>query len=175
MLSCCHLTLHINSISLTFRLLFTQYRTSGARISVIEQDASSSSGFQEVYSEATPWDKDYDDPDTWMNVTEKLLLSAANALGNLDSIASICVSGTSASCLLVDRETQAVTRSARMYNYDVVSNADEGSTAGSDAVELLEKHAPPRHTARALTGSLAKLLTWAIEKPLTDSEALCRT
>ena len=62
-----------------------------------------------------------------------------------------------------------------MYNYDVISNAKEGSTFGVDAMSLLEKHAPPRHTARARTGSLAKLLTWALESPLSESEALCRT
>jgi xylulokinase len=60
-----------------------------------------------------------------------------------------------------------------MYNYDVIANAKDNDKSGHEALTLLEKHVPPRHTARARTGSLAKLLTWAKESPLETMEVLC--
>jgi D-ribulokinase len=154
---------------------------------VIEKSATTASGFQEVYSQAIPWDDKYDDAATWWTTVEQLIFGASKGLGNLDSVASICVSGTSASCLVIDRNTQEVTRPARMYNYDVLAsrpitnnnnddddNDHDGAVYGAQAVKILEKHAPPRHTARASTGSLAKLIAWAAQEPWRDSEVLCR-
>lgn len=149
--------------------------TSGARISVIEsQVAASGGGYQEVHAEAIRWDEKgaYDDADAWMNAILRLFRGASENLGGLESVVSICVSGTSATCLLINRDTKEVTRKPRMYNYDVVGSADDDSFS-REAMELLEKHAPPRHTARARTGSLAKLLTWIKEKPLAKNEVLC--
>mmetsp|Transcript_1113 Transcript_1113/g.1425 ORF Transcript_1113/g.1425 Transcript_1113/m.1425 type:complete len:371 (-) Transcript_1113:52-1164(-) len=61
-----------------------------------------------------------------------------------------------------------------MYNYDIITNGEGSSmSAGKEALKVIQKHAPPKHTARATTGSLAKLLTWAIEAPLDDAEVLC--
>jgi sugar (pentulose or hexulose) kinase len=159
--------------------------TSGARISVIEASddsatdaASSSSGYKEVYTQAIPWSEKgtYDDPEVWIQAIETLLSGAKQGLGNnLQSVVSICVSGTSASCLLMDRSTLQVTRSARMYNYNVVTSgaSNDETTFGNQAVKLLDQYAPPRHTARAPTGSLAKLLAWQTESPLTKEEVLC--
>jgi len=159
-------------------------RTSGARISVIEptsDEESPDTPYREVYSQALTWAEDgignYDDTDAWMKAIEGLLEGTSNHWmgGDLETIRSICVSGTSASCLMVDRQTQQVTRSPRMYNYDILVAAPEksGETAAKEAMELLDRHAPPRHTARARTGSLAKLLAWAKEKPLDENEMLC--
>lgn len=149
--------------------------TSGARISIIEPSSSVMEGpFREVFSQAVAW-KDggaYDDPDAWMSAIEGLLQGASeNLQGGLSSVGSICVSGTSASCLMVDRKTLNVTRRARMYNYDVLSSASS-EVYGQQAMDLLDKHCPARHTARARTGSLAKLLSWALEFPLQVSEVL---
>lgn len=148
--------------------------TSGARISVIERKTETSSGYQEVHAEAIRWDENgaYDDADAWMTAILRLFRGASENLGDLKSVISICVSGTSASCLLINRDTKEVSRQPRMYNYDVVGSADDESFA-MEAMEVLEKHAPPRHTARARTGSLAKLLTWIKEKPLSKNEVLC--
>jgi D-ribulokinase len=123
-----------------------------------------------VYSQALNW-KEYDDADAWWNAIETLLRGASKTV-DLPTIQSICVSGTSASCLLVDRDTQKWTRYPRMYNYDVVE-AGEDPEAATRALQLLDTYAPPRHTARARTGSLAKLVTWALEKPLLSNESLC--
>ena len=165
-----------------FVLLFS--RTSGARLSIIEtasfSDSDSESKYQEVYASALAW-KDYDDADAWWKAIETLFQGASPII-DLLTIQSICVSGTSASCLLVDRTTHQWTRRPRMYNYDVVVEApEEGTTttttttAAHRAMDLLDKHAPARHTARARTGSLAKLLTWALEEqhPLSPNECLC--
>ena len=134
--------------------------TSGARISVTD-------GREEVYNQAISWDGAYDDPVAWKGAVETLLDGAAQNMGDLSSVASICVSGTSASCLVIDGATADVTRSARMYNYAV-----EG-VYGSQALDLLDKWAPPKHTARSATGTLAKLLSWHQEKALKPSERLC--
>mmetsp|Transcript_14592 Transcript_14592/g.35489 ORF Transcript_14592/g.35489 Transcript_14592/m.35489 type:complete len:547 (-) Transcript_14592:75-1715(-) len=162
--------------------------TSGARLSIVEEptnDKSSSSSpdgeYDEVFSQAITWNSDdcgsYDDAEAWVRAVEILLDRAADSVdGGLKRVSRICVSGTSASCLVVDRQTLEVTRSPRMYNYDICSNA-KGSPAATDAAEqatkILEKCVPSKHTARARTGSLAKLLAWQCEDPLQSHEVLC--
>lgn len=172
--------------------------TSGARISVIQDtgknkspdiaNASSSSSspsqpFQEVYTHAIPWEGGaYDDPSVWMDAFTTLLAGAASSLpACLDSVKSLCVSGTSASCLLVSDSDGKVTRAPRMYNYDVVQSASKESSDtidtsmyGKEALELLNQYAPVAHTARSPTGSLAKLLAWNAEQKLdATGEILC--
>jgi xylulokinase len=67
-----------------------------------------------------------------------------------------------------------------MYNYDICSNAATdnadpaaASRAAEQAVKILELFVPSKHTARAKTGSLAKLLAWQCERPLQSHEVLC--
>jgi sugar (pentulose or hexulose) kinase len=138
--------------------------TSGARISIVEQN-----GLNEVFSDSIRWEA-YDDADAWENVVYTLLRQAKDAMGgSLEAVQSICVSGTSASCLMVDGNGD-MTRTPRMYDFDVVA---QEPTFGKKALELLDKHAPPQHTARAKTSSFAKLLTWVMEKNLGEGEVLC--
>jgi D-ribulokinase len=140
--------------------------TSGARISVIEQN-----GLKEVFSDSIRWEA-YDNASAWETVVYKLLQQAKEALGGstMSSVKSICVSGTSASCLMVDKNGCMTRKSPRMYDYDVVAN---DAIFGSQAIDLLNKHAPPQHTARAKTSSLAKLLTWILQQDLEEGEVLC--
>jgi len=140
--------------------------TSGARISIIEPFESS---FRQVHTQAVRWNGAYDDPDAWWNAIETLLQGASV---ELQAIQAICVSGTSASCLLVDNENVKVSRWPRMYNYDI-QEAEVSEYVTKKTLQLLDKYAPPRHTARAPTSSLAKLLAWAIERPLSTKEVLC--
>jgi len=162
-------------------------RTSGARISIIEAvDINDDSReYQEVYSQALTW-KEYDDADAWWRAIETLFQGASSSSIDLRSIQSICVSGTSASCLIVDRTTLEWTRRPRMYNYDVLAmggrqsssssqEEEEEPTAAMKALDLLDQYAPPKHTARARTGSLAKLLTWAMEENKTGDEETATT
>lgn len=141
--------------------------TSGARISVIE---SCSPSVQEVFSASIAWDGAYDDSGAWLAAVRQLLqLAKASSLVDMASIASICVSGTSASCLMVNAAGD-MTRPPRMYDYDVVASLPG---YGTTAKEWIDKYAPPRHTARANTASFAKLMSWIVEQPLEDGERLC--
>ena len=137
--------------------------TSGARISVVQEDK-----LDEVFADSIRWEA-YDDPSSWEDAVYTLLRNAKDALGTLQLVRSICVSGTSASCLMVDA-TGKVTRQPRMYDYDVVAN---NPIVGHEALQLLAKYAPLQHTTRAKTSSLIKLLTWALERKLEDGEVLC--
>jgi len=144
--------------------------TSGARISVVEK---SSLSHNEVHSDAISWDSEnrYDDPNAWNNAIHKLLSRAAATASKpdlLSTVKSICVSGTSASCLLVDSRTGEVTRHPRMYDFDVTTDS-----YGKDAMTVLSKYAPPRHTANTNTGSFAKLLRWNAHQPIQPNEMLC--
>eukprot|EP00536_Pseudo-nitzschia_multiseries_P005237 jgi/Psemu1/190000/e_gw1.95.91.1 len=168
--------------------------TSGCRVSILERvPLTDGGGFREVYNDSVTW-KDcgrpkasddngaattatsegrYDDPESWWIAIETLL-GGCSQHSLLESIASICVSGTSASCLMADRTTLEVTRQPRMYDYDVLassSSTDEGNR-GEQTLELLDKHLPPKHTARSTTGSFAKLVEWILRSPLLSNEIL---
>ena len=94
--------------------------TSGSRMSIIEKDDSVPDGqppYREVYSDAISWSPDgpYDDANAWIGAVHTLLDRAATSTEYLSSVRSICASGTSASCLIVDASNAgAVTRSPRM-------------------------------------------------------------
>mmetsp|Transcript_16706 Transcript_16706/g.20427 ORF Transcript_16706/g.20427 Transcript_16706/m.20427 type:complete len:522 (-) Transcript_16706:192-1757(-) len=164
--------------------------TSGARISIIAKnvdiddassvDNSGKSAYVELYSDSIRWSH-YDDADAWINAITTLLENVKTTQPTLlQNVASLCASGTSASCLLIDSNNAGkVSRTPRMYDFDVLSssngansNVGDVSMDGIRAMEILERHAPPKHTARAKTGSLAKLLRWNAEKSLQSGEVL---
>jgi len=166
--------------------------TSGVRVSVIQKQkqqhhpettADGTTELQEVYSRAIPWkDGAFDDPNVWIESVESLLQDAKQALPNqsLERIQSICVSGTSATCLLVNGKNvgKPSRTQARMYNYDVIASAAGNSNNndpihGVRAMEQIRSFAPKQHTALSATGSLAKLLSWHDEQPLQPGERLC--
>jgi D-ribulokinase len=151
--------------------------TSGARISVIQPDPSASKAkiYKEIYSSSLPWPENgHDDPVAWMNAVLELMDCACMAPDvRAESVASICISGTSASCLLVDSaHAAAVTRKPRMYNFDIAASTTD-PIHRVRAVDRLLRAAPDRHTARSSTGSLAKLLLWNEEQKLASSECIC--
>ena len=92
---------------------FSSISTSGARISVIEKAGQT---YKEVHSDATLYPA-YDDPKSWTNAVHELLSNTPKSL--LSETRSICVSGTSASCLLVHSADGEVTRAPKMYDYDI--------------------------------------------------------
>ena len=142
--------------------------TSGARMSIVEK--TSGGQFDEVVTEALAWDDNlvFDDGNDWRKAIDTLLLRA-KGMEVMDRVKAICVSGTSATCLLVKRHSLDVSRKARMYNFDVKGGS---SPAVDNVMELIEKYVPDKHTARATTGTLAKLLLWSEEQSLVD-EVLC--
>jgi D-ribulokinase len=137
--------------------------TSGARISVVDD------ALREVYESSTPWtNSKHDDPDVWWRTVADLF-QRASAIANLkEKCASICISGTSASCLLVDKASLKVVRRPCMYNYHVIQSSDSPAS-GVQAMDRLRcddrtsnQHGrvPPRHTVTSPTSTLAKLLAW---------------
>ena len=103
--------------------------TSGVRISVVEAtDSSSSSLVKEVHSHAISWKENAnDDANIWFESVEYLLEHAKQALTTLENVQSICVSGTSSSCVLINgKNVGKPSRSpSRMYNYNVISTVTE--------------------------------------------------
>ncbi|KAL3759074.1 hypothetical protein ACHAWU_008683 [Discostella pseudostelligera] len=154
--------------------------TSGARMSIVEKRMSSSSSgdekklkYVEVVTESLTWNDEmrYDDANDWRAAIDALL---ARVRGNeiMTRVKSICVSGTSASCLLLNKNSLDVARPARMYNYDILSSSDSSDedSPARRVMKLIDQYVPEKHTARATTGSLAKLLLWNEVKPLVNAK-----
>lgn len=137
-------------------------------MSIVEK--TSAGQFDEVVTEALAWDSTlvFDDGNDWRKAIDALL-SRAKGMEVMARVKAICVSGTSATCLLVKRNSLDVSRKARMYNFDVKGAA---SPAVDNVMKLIEEYVPDKHTARATTGTLAKLLLWSEEQSLVD-EVLC--
>lgn len=157
--------------------------TSGARMSIAEKRFASNNGganqwkYVELVTEALAWnDKlQYDNAGDW-RVAINILLSRVRGDAVMTRIKAICVSGTSASCLLLNRYSLDVARSARMYNYDILSSSPDSAVAAAEddspakrVMKLIDTYVPEKHTARATTGSLAKLLLWNEVKPLVNN------
>lgn len=167
--------------------------TSGARISIVEKqsapsDSKSKWDYVELFAAALSWDDilHFDDAYDWRSAVDALLMRAKeDAPDVMARVKSMCVSGTSATCLLLEKGTLDVSRTARMYNFDVLTNSEGGKKKGKAGkssaervLELIDEYVPEKHTARATTGSLAKLLLWNEEEPLVDDagnvkEMLC--
>jgi len=142
--------------------------TSGARISILQNNTptANSTGYNEVHSDSTPYSH-YDDPKSWIDAVHHLLGHAPSSL--LARTKSICVSGTSASCLLVDPIGGRVTRGrAKMYDYDITREREGvGGDKALEAMGWIDKHAPPNHPSRAPTSALSKLLHYHACTPIT--------
>ena len=142
--------------------------TSGARISVI--DAS----FTEVFSNSILWSQQqqhsssYDDPQAWMKAVTTLIQTASSTIPSLSTQSTaLCVSGTSASCLLIDGKTFQVLQKPCMYDYHVVTSNVHHPADGIQALQWLQSsHVPSHHTATSPTSALAKLLSWHSQQSL---------
>ena len=150
--------------------------TSGARISIIENNkeesisasANANTSYNEVHSDSIQYSK-YDDPEAWTDAIHSLLQKTPSHL--LSSTKAICVSGTSASCLLVDSVTGKVTRAPKMYDYDITHQQSD-PTAHIKAQELIDEYVPKEHATRAPTSALSKLLHYEYCKTMSQSEVL---
>ena len=151
-------------------------------MSIVERRLSDSEDklwdYVEVATEALAWDDymQYDKGNDWRAALDTLL-KRVRSTEVMTRVNAICVSGTSATCLLVDRRSLEVSRDARMYNYDI-SSSSSNESAKKRVMELVDKYIPEKHTARATTGSLCKLLLWNEEQSVVDDtgdvkEVLC--
>eukprot|EP00979_Chaetoceros_neogracilis_P005975 scaffold1174_cov281-Chaetoceros_neogracile.AAC.6 len=161
------------------KTIWVAFRTSGARISVIEK---SKTAYNELHSDSVLYSS-YDDPSSWNEAIHALLKNTPRSL--LSATQSICVSGTSASCLLVDSVTGEPTRGtrAKMYNYDISqtivnqesnhqvdpninSNSSTSHDVSMQAQQWIDMYAPKNHAARANTSALSKLLHYHASFPI---------
>jgi len=164
--------------------------TSGARISIVENnsnkikincnikddedDHNDLPQYNEVHSDSVQYSS-YDDPKSWLLAIESLLQNSPSYL--LQATKAICVSGTSASCLLVDTHTGKVTRQPKMYDYDIThSRTNDGDkidpTAHIKTKHLIDKFAPNEHATRASTSALSKLIHYHYCNNLSKNEVL---
>ena len=153
---------HQTKISSSGRRTFAgiDFGTSGCRVAII--DAASKVLYQNAINYPN---NQYDDPKAWMETLDELLFKAPNFVK--DELQAICISGTSATCLVVD-ETMKVIRQPRMYNFDV-----RAAKEGQQVLEYIQKYAPPQHNTLSSTSSLAKLLLWHYQEPLSPTARLC--
>mmetsp|Transcript_2507 Transcript_2507/g.4692 ORF Transcript_2507/g.4692 Transcript_2507/m.4692 type:complete len:528 (+) Transcript_2507:306-1889(+) len=140
-----------------------------------------------MHSDSVTYESSYDDPTSWVTAVDTLLQRTPISLRS--RTLSICVSGTSASCLLVDSQSGLPSRDggrrAKMYNYDVY-NAD---TAGGKVRQWLDQDqdrndhghghghghgqlVPANHVVRSSTSALAKLLHYHASQPIQSFEVL---
>ena len=158
-------------------------RTSGARISVIEK---SNASYTESHSDSVLYSS-YDDPSSWNDAIHTLLQNTPQSIRV--SARSICVSGTSASCLLVDSVTGEPARGtrAKMYNYDISQATETGTEketnqqidpnistspkAIAQTQQWIHQYAPKNHAARANTSALSKLLHYHASFPISNSSS----
>lgn len=144
--------------------------TSGARVSIIQKASEKQQKYAEVYSDSVFYDK-YDDPLSWTNAIDTLISKTPTMF--LASTNSICISGTSASCLVVDSISGKVVRKPKMYDYDISQiRTDSDPIASFRAREWIDRFAPTNHTARAATSTLSKLLHYHADKALQKNEVL---
>ena len=107
--------------------------------------------------------------DSWERAMDKLL--ERTPLMHREFVERICVSGTSSSVLIYDMELQSVSRQPRMYDFNVLQqNATE--IHGEDAMRAIRLVCPEGSAANAATSTLAKVISWNIEKPFSASERL---
>jgi len=159
------LAISVNMLSEKYFLGF-DLGTSGARISVIALSKDPSTAFVEIHSDSLLYKNSYDDPQSWTETVHKLLVNTPKSI--LGKTQAICVSGTSASCLIVDTITRTVSRQPKMYDYDIVLKDEHSKNIMND----IENFAPPNHTVRSPTSTLAKLLHYHSTSPLSSSSKL---
>lgn len=137
--------------------------TSGIRICLV--DASNKNI---VFESSSTWILK-NSPDSWKAGLNSIVDAITE--DHRASIERICISGTSASALLFDTKERRVSRSARMYNFNVMERVG-AKLVGPEAMEKIKEFAPPESTVNAPTSTLAKLLAWNIEQPLDAQEVL---
>lgn len=126
------------------------------------------------HEDAIKWSESYFDG---LNLAEMWIIGLHKLLDGIpetkrQSIDRICLSGTSASCLIYDTETKKVSRLPKMYNYNVYSNCPDNMV--KDKVKtILKEYCPPSSPANSPTSTLPKLLEWHFESSLKASERLC--
>ena len=162
------------SVKVISSSLGIDFGTSGVRSCLIDASSQSilhensfswqSLGSESSVSSAASW------RDALMKVMSGVPPEARSA------VRSVCCSGTSSSALLYDAKSGVVTRNPRMYNFNVLVDAQSGSSgddgAGKAALALISANCPAGSATNAATSTLAKLLSWHLAQSLGPSEHL---
>lgn len=105
----------------------------------------------------------------WINALEQLITNIPSDMRC--RVQHMCLSGTSASALLVRHGANGlytVSRPPRMYDYNVVTQ----TSWGKDAMEIVKQFSPLDSAALAPTSTLPKLIAWNLETALAPNELL---
>lgn len=107
--------------------------------------------------------------DSWEIAMDQLL--ARTPLILREFVERICVSGTSSSALIYDMESKSVSRQPRMYDFNVLQQ-NSADVYGEEAMNVIRLVCPEGSAANAPTSTLAKAISWNLEKPFSASERL---
>lgn len=140
--------------------------TSGIRTCIIDNNDYI------VYTNSILWDSiqtaESSLTDCWSIGLSNMIKDIPESYRN--KVKSICVSGTSSSCLLYDRNKNKVSRMPRMYDYNVMTQLP--SFVSNQVMQIIKEKCPSGSSVVASTSTLAKLLAWHIESPLLYDEVL---
>jgi sugar (pentulose or hexulose) kinase len=141
------------------------FGTSGVRCclidsvrAIVHQDSLSWSSFEGTSSSVS---------NSWESAMDNLLDRTPKTLR--PNVQRICISGTSSTALIYDLKSNRVLRQPRMYNFNVLQ---EDKAIGAEAMSEIQKRCPKGSAANAPTSTLAKILSWNIEKPFSSTERL---
>lgn len=137
------------------------FGTSGVRCCAIDTETK-----RIIYESTIEW-TDQADYFEWRLAQLELLQGVPEDIRS--RLQRICSSGTSASCLIFDVIESRVTRSPRMYNFNVITELGQ---MGAEVVDDISSLCPTGNAASAPTSTLPKLLAWNKEKPLMRTERL---
>eukprot|EP00306_Pavlova_sp_CCMP459_P012556 CAMPEP_0185186016 /NCGR_PEP_ID=MMETSP1140-20130426/3734_1 /TAXON_ID=298111 /ORGANISM="Pavlova sp., Strain CCMP459" /LENGTH=514 /DNA_ID=CAMNT_0027752267 /DNA_START=21 /DNA_END=1565 /DNA_ORIENTATION=- len=144
--------------------------TSGVRVAVLGSTGLLKSVPVQCFSAAQPLAEDAG-PGEWVAAVEGLLLQVPPHLRR--RLTKVAVCGTSGTVLLTERvaspggAARKVLRGPRRYDKSVLK-----LPGGKRAVDAICRRSPAGHVVRSPSSSLAKLMAWHYEKPITKKEVL---
>jgi D-ribulokinase len=166
-------------------------------------DSDRNNMYHEVFSDSVLWNQhslgSYDDPNAWMDAIYQLFQKAKEDSNiPMHHIRSICFSGTSSSCVLVQRTNASSTTTTKIGNddphdptttttiiqnrpYDIIEptrgnqrarmyNYNVMSHHQQHVLDIIQQYVPKYHTASSLSSTFAKFVEWYIESPIRNDE-----
>lgn len=124
------------------------FGTSGARATVVDDSKRIVTEAKRPYSQSG----DADLAAVWQRVLFELVGSVPQDVRQ--HVAAVAIDGTSATTMLVDRNTGASLAPPKLYS----------EAQGADVVRQAAAMAPPAHTATSSTAALPKVLTWTAQR-----------
>ncbi|GAX83459.1 hypothetical protein CEUSTIGMA_g10884.t1 [Chlamydomonas eustigma] len=130
------------------------FGTSGARLTVIEDDGSTVFETKRAYAHA-----EQDWSSAWERLLWELLDSVPEKIRS--EVVSVAFDGTSATSILVNQVDGKVLAPVKLYN----------EAQAEQAVQAVKAIAPASHTTSASTSTLCKLMAWHLEEVWQQAES----